>query len=139
MRRNYCVNSSMIQQPCKRCSNINNHPSGMFGPVRVAWYNSFYKSALSRGYSWDLTIEDIATMYEVQNGKCALTGWDIGWSEVNWNHTASIDRIDSSENYTVVNVQLVHKVANMAKSSLSQEEFVELCCAVAEMSDREKW
>jgi len=136
LRRNYCVHSSINKQPCKKCSNINNHPSGMVGPVRVAWFNSFYKSAISRGYVWDITIEDIATLYELQNGKCALTGWSIEWSIQKWDHTASIDRIDNSIGYTLDNIQLVHKTVNMARGTLSVDEFVEMCKAI---SDKTKW
>jgi hypothetical protein len=130
LRRNYCVHASLLQQPCKRCSNINNHPSGMVGAVRVSWYNSFYKSAISRGYCWEITIEDIATLYEIQKGKCALTGWNIGWTSVNWDHSASIDRIDNLKGYTLDNIQLVHKSVNMARGTLSVSEFIDMCNAV---------
>lgn len=130
------MHASMLRQPCKRCSNISNHPSGMVGPVRVAWFNSFMKSALSRGLSWDLSIEDVASLYESQDRKCALTGWPVEWAEAGWGHTASLDRIDNDQGYAVGNVQIVHKSANMARGSLSVEDFVALCKAVA---DRVKW
>jgi hypothetical protein len=108
----------------------------MFGPVRVAWYNSFRKSAIARNLEWHLSIEDIATMYERQAGKCAMTGWDIGWSETGWDHTASLDRIDNSRGYDLGNIQIVHKTVNMARGSLSIVEFQKMCLAVA---DRVKW
>jgi hypothetical protein len=136
LRRNYCVHASLSKQPCKRCSNTNNHPGGMAGPVRVAWYNSFMKSAITRGYSWEITIEDIATLHELQGGRCALTGWPIGWSTQKWDHTASIDRIDNSVGYTLENIQLVHKSVNMARGTMSVAEFIEMCIAI---SDKVKW
>ena len=102
----------------------------MVGAVRVSWYNSFYKSAISRGYCWEITIEDIATLYEIQKGKCALTGWNIGWTSVNWNHSASIDRIDNLKGYTLDNIQLVHKSVNMARGTLSVSEFIDMCNAI---------
>jgi hypothetical protein len=136
LRRNYAVHSSLSRQPCKKCSNKNNHPSGMFGPVRVSWYESFRKSALSRGLSWDLTIEDVATLHEQQKGRCALTGMEIGWIESGWDHTASIDRIDNGFGYEMFNVQLVHKEVNMMRGSLDVDRFKELCVMVA---NREKW
>lgn len=131
LRRNYCVNSSLQKQPCKKCSNISNNPSGMVGKVRVAWYNSFYKSALSRGYTWEITINNVDKLYKQQNGKCKLTGWDIEWSDHGWNHTASIDRIDSSLGYTLQNIQLVHKQVNMAKGTLAMDEFISMCKSVS--------
>lgn len=104
----------------------------MVGPVRVAWFNSFYKSAISRGYDWDLTIEQVAALYERQGGRCALTGWQIQWSAQGWDHTASLDRIRNDSGYTLDNVQLVHKAVNMSRGSLSVDDFIEMCCAVAD-------
>lgn len=131
LRRNYCIHAHLLEQPCKRCSNITNHPSGMINSVRVSWYNAFYKSAISRGYSWEITIEEVAALYELQKGKCAMTGWDIGWVQSGWNHSASIDRIDNLKGYTLDNIQLVHKSVNMARGTLSVVEFIDMCNAVA--------
>lgn len=136
LRRNYCINAHNIKQPCKTCSNINNHPSGMVGSVRLAWYNSFYKSALTRGYIWELTPEFIDAMYDEQDGQCAYSGLPIGWSSAKWNHTASIDRIDNDKGYTEDNVQLVHKDVNMMRGSLDDQRFKELCALIA---DKVKW
>jgi hypothetical protein len=136
LRRNYCVNSAILKQICKRCSNINNHPSGMVGPVRVSWFNSFHKSAISRGYYWEITIEDIVSLYEIQKGKCSLTGWDIFWVESGWEHTASIDRINNKEGYTLENIQLVHKIVNMSRGTLSVSEFIDMCNSVAENNSK---
>lgn len=104
----------------------------MFGNVRIAWYKSFENSALHRGLDWQLNIEDIDCLYEEQNGRCALSGWKIGWSEVGWNHTASLDRIDNNIGYTVDNIQLVHKIINMSRGSLSVEDFITMCESVAD-------
>jgi hypothetical protein len=135
LRRNYAIHSHINEQPCKRCSNINNHPSGMHGPVRVAWFNSFRRSALSRGLEWELSVDDVASLYELQNGRCALSGQSIGWSEHGWNHTASVDRIDSSQGYTLFNVQLLHKDVNMMKQAFDQDYFVEVCRSIARNSE----
>lgn len=108
----------------------------MHGPVRIAWFRSFAKSAETRGYDWQLEVDDVAALYEVQGGRCALTGWPIAWSEVGWEHTASIDRIDNDQGYSLGNVQLVHKSVNMARGAMAVGEFVEMCQAVA---DRVKW
>jgi len=80
LRRNYCIGAHNIEQPCKRCSNVNNHPSGVVGVVRLAWFESFRKSAITRGYIWDLTPEFVDTLHEQQNGLCALSGLPISWS-----------------------------------------------------------
>ena len=46
-------------------------------------------------------------------------------------NTASLDRIDSSKGYVEGNVQWVHKMINMSKQQYSQEEFIDMCKAVA--------
>ena len=136
LRRNYCIGAHNIEQPCKRCSNKNNHPSGMVGAVRVAWFQAFNKSAITRGYEWNITPEFIDTIYTEQQGRCALSGIHIGWSKTGWDHSASIDRIDNDLGYIESNVQLVYKRVNMMRGSLSVEEFIELCNCV---SDKTKW
>lgn len=137
LRRNYCVNASLTKQPCIRCSNVSNHPSGMVGSVRVSWFNSFMKSALLRGYAWHLTPQFVDAMHQEQDGACVYSGLPIGWSSVGWGHTASIDRIDNAAHYTEDNVQLVHKKVNMMRGTLGDEEFKELCCLIAE--NQSKW
>jgi hypothetical protein len=136
LRRNYCIGAHNIFQPCIRCSNISNHPSGMVGSVRVSWYTAFQKSALTRGYSWDLTPEFVDAMYQEQDGQCVYSGLPIGWEVSGWNHTASIDRIDNNFGYYEENVQLVHKEVNMMRGTLTDERFKELCSLVA---DKVKW
>lgn len=102
----------------------------------LTWYEMKRKGGISRGFLWDLTPEYILELYESQNAKCALTGWDIGWSESGVSTTVSIDRIDSSEGYLKENVQLLHKDVNMAKQQYSQNYFIHMCEAVA---DKVKW
>lgn len=136
LRRNYCIGAHNVKQLCKKCSVVDSHPAGMVGSVRVAWYNSFYKSAISRGYCWELDIEFIDSLYEIQRGRCAISGMFIGWSPHRWEHTASIDRIDNDKGYTKDNVQLVHKEVNMLRGSLSVERLIELSAMITEHNNK---
>lgn len=136
LRRNYCVHSSILNQPCKSCSNKNNNPSGMIGYVRLSWFNSFKASAETRGYSWNITPEFLDSLYIIQEGQCCYSGLPIGWSESGWNHTASIDRIDNNIGYEENNIQLVHKDVNMMRGSLCDDRFKELCFLI---TDKVKW
>jgi hypothetical protein len=52
------------------------------------------------------------------------------------NSSASLDRIDSSIGYIDGNVQWLAGKVNMMKQSYTQEEFIEMCVAVA---DKTKW
>ena len=117
---------------CKSCSNSDNNFAGKVGPMSITWFNTKMRGGTGRGYQWDLTPEYVISMYEEQEGLCALTGWPIGWAEKGLTATVSIDRIDSQEGYIQGNVQLLHKDVNMAKQQYSQEYFVSMCKAVAE-------
>lgn len=45
--------------------------------------------------------------------------------------TASLDRIDSSKDYTIGNVQWIHKSINLMKNVIPQDIFVEWCVKIA--------
>jgi hypothetical protein len=121
---------------CKSCSNHDNNFKGKYNLIPYTWFSMKKKGGISRGYFWDITIEDIWSMYEQQGGVCELSGLPIGWAEKGLTATASIDRIDSSEGYILENVQLVHKDINFMKQQFDQQYFIGLCKQVA---DKVKW
>ena len=83
------------------------------------------------------TSDDLMDLWGRQGGKCALTGWEmtarLGDGVVATN--ASIDRIDSSVGYDLSNIQIVCRVANMAKSNLTMAEFIKMCRSIVENYD----
>lgn len=122
---------------CKKCSGFNNNFAGKYNKIAITWFEVKKRGGISRGYDWNISIEDVWNLYEKQNGKCALSGIDIGWDEKGLKATASIDRIDNNKGYLTDNVQLVHKKINMMKGKLTVEEFKQFCKLVAQNS--EKW
>jgi len=92
-------------------------------------YISYLRSKAIKRKNTCISLDDLVKIYENQNGKCALTGWDMTMILGNGNvHTnASIDRIDSSKGYVIDNIQFVCRIVNTAKSDLSQEDFINLC------------
>jgi hypothetical protein len=74
-------------------------------------------------------------LFEKQGKKCALTNLPL---VINYHrklgpeHTASLDRIDSSKGYIPGNIQWVHKDINMMKKTYSQDYFINMCKLVAE-------
>lgn len=80
-----------------------------------------------------ISLDSLEVLWQKQNGKCALTGWDLtmelGKGNVNTN--CSLDRIDSSQGYFDGNVQLVCRIANVAKNSFTSDEFIKMCKSVA--------
>lgn len=133
LRKNYAEASLRENKLCKPCSNkkTENCRRGIYRGVNITWLKKFQNNANLRGLIWDITIDDVADAYEQQLGFCVLTGWPVGWAEVGQIHTASIDRIDSDFGYVVDNIQIVHKMVNMMKQQYTQQEFINVCLAVA--------
>lgn len=84
---------------------------------------------------FSIKIEDVWDTYIKQNKKCALTGINIDFGNMNIRYedrkcTASLDRIDSSRGYSIDNIQLVHKSMNFIKSNFNEKSFYHMCKAV---------
>ena len=80
-----------------------------------------------------ITLPQLISIYNQQDGRCALTGLLLT-HEANKETNASIDRINSNYGYTVENVQLVCARVNFMKGNLSDCHFVMWCKKVAENS-----
>lgn len=91
------------------------------------------RGAVERGLVFEITLEDVYNVFEQQDRKCALSGLLLEWGK-----DASIDRIDSSQGYLVTNIQIVHKVLNIMKRDLPNEEFIEWCQKVQRYRDTTK-
>lgn len=103
--------------------------------ISLTHFNKIVAGAKNRNIHFDLTIEDITELLVQQNFKCALSGVEIyaGYN-LDKTQTASLDRIDSSKGYILENVQWLHKNVNMAKMALPQDDFIQMCVAVASVS-----
>lgn len=107
-----------------------------YGKVAKNTFNKIRRGAMSRGYGFDLTIEQMSDLFVAQDEKCALSGVALEFgSGPRPITTASLDRIDSSQGYVVGNVQWVHKHVNMMKQDHSDADFVEWCRKVARHHD----
>jgi hypothetical protein len=126
-RKDHAKQSALNDWRCKACSakdkSLNsNQPVGS----QQRLFNKFKRSAKSRSINWNLSIEQ---MFSIFNGKCALTGWDISTDYLS--ETASLDRIDSKKGYSIDNVQWVHSMVNMCKNKYDQQKFLDMCKAIA--------
>lgn len=103
------------------------------------YWRGIQQAGVAKGLGFDLTLEFLWDLFEKQKGTCALSGLPLilecSLGDLNKNgyqrKTASLDRIDSSRGYLQENVQWVHKDINQMKSNRTDEEFIELCKAVA--------
>lgn len=84
-----------------------------------------------------ISLDALELLWATQNGQCALTGWPMTMELANGvvPTNCSLDRVDSTQGYIVGNVQLVCRAANVAKSNLTQGDFVQLCKAVLEKAN----
>lgn len=79
----------------------------------------------------NLTLEHLIEVWNKQKGLCAYTGVQLtlpsykNYRSVNYNHKASLDRIDSSKAYIIGNVQFVSYTMNNLKSNMTDEDLQE--------------
>ena len=85
-------------------------------------YHKWERSAKSRNYEFNVSLEYLSDLYLSQNKKCAITG-----DYLNSLDEASLDRIDSSLGYVEGNVQWVTIQANLSKHVMTMEELYEFC------------
>ncbi len=79
-----------------------------------------------------MTIQEAWALFLKQNKKCAYSGIPLQFPSQEKNHdgTASIDRIDSNGDYTIDNVQWVHKDINFMKQVFSEKQFLDYCVSI---------
>lgn len=83
----------------------------------------------------DISFENIKEMYNKQNGLCALTGLPMTFmsysneknNDISEFFNISIDRINSLDNFTINNVQLIGSMIKRMKGGMSNEKFIEYC------------
>lgn len=104
--------------------------------IPVWLWNSVIHSAKRRNITLNITKKECFELLNRQRFKCALSGLELYVSK-NWSEhkktktTASIDRIDSSKDYTLDNIQWVHKHVNNIKQDYNQEYFIMLCTTIS--------
>lgn len=106
------------------------------GAISKTHFARIQRTAERRGIVFNITIDEIAKLYETQDRKCAYTALPITFGRLQHHHetTASLDRIDSSVGYIISNVQWVHKDINTMKSIFSHEYFIHMCQLVSAKS-----
>lgn len=83
-------------------------------------YNQYRNGARSRGYCFDLTIEEFTALW---NKSCSYCNKDISG--------IGIDRKDNSVGYTVDNTIACCITCNFMKGKLTHDEFINKCKQIA--------
>lgn len=89
------------------------------------------RNSKKRQNEFQIDAKDVWLKYLEQNKKCYFTGLDI-----NFNDSASVDRIDNDIGYTKTNIRLVHKDINYMRRILTDEKFVFYCQLIAKKFDK---
>src|SRR5690606_32420688 len=76
-----------------------------------------------------LSLDDLRELLRRQNYRCALTGERLTPANFALDH---IVPLANGGDFTAANSQLVLKVVNRAKNTMSEREFVEMCRKVAQ-------
>lgn len=87
---------------------------------REYWYD-LIRNAGRRHITFNINQKDAWKIYMKQKRKCALSGEDIVMGE-----NASLDRIDSSKDYTVDNIHWVTAEHNVSKMDFTLDRYVEM-------------
>lgn len=120
----------------------NNHAWKGYKDIPLQFWNRIKRDARKRGLDFGVSIEEAWELFLKQEKRCALTGDILTFATFTQchknkkSHTASLDRIDSSKDYTISNIQWVHKHVNMIKSTLTNEQFIQLCEKVVQNKER---
>ncbi len=93
---------------------------------------SRYSAREVRNLKFTIDIDYVMNLLIKQDGKCALTGWDLEFTRGgDWDgknpRGATMDRIDNSKGYVKGNIQIVCGMPNTVRGSLSMEDFKNLC------------
>lgn len=99
------------------------------------FFSQYRRNAAKRNHAFKLTIDDLQTLWDSQEGKCAYTGQSLHFkrnrAKIRGRHDAnsaiaSLDRIDSSKPYEIGNVQFIAAPINIMKNTYSESEFLRL-------------
>lgn len=98
--------------------------------IPYGWFSRYFERA-NKKRTGNITIQQVHELWETQGRKCALSGTPIGFYDCGNNHSCSIDRIDSSKEYILNNIQLVHKDVNIMKNKFENQYFIDMCKKIA--------
>ena len=104
--------------------------------IRGRLYNIFdaARSRTKKGsLIFEITLEDVLEIYEIQKGSCALTNIEFSLDRLGRKSknpfAPSLDRIDSDKGYTKENIRLVCVIVNLALNNFGDDAFDKMCRA----------
>lgn len=98
------------------------------GEMSAVRWHIMKNKAKARGLEFKITPEYVWNIFELQKGKCALSGVELDFGTHKEDYgIASLDRIDSDKGYIKGNIQWVHRDVNFMKQSMSDNDLIDWC------------
>lgn len=103
-------------------------------------YRKYLSSIIKRYSDTDITLSYLKLLWDKQGGRCAISNLEMTIPPntnrpvkhiIHRPFIASIDRIDSSKQYTKDNIQWVCLIANYAKNEFNESDVILFCKSVA--------
>ncbi len=97
-----------------------------------------YEAVNRRNLNFDITTDCIVRMFLDQQGKCAITGWEMelerggGFKNKINPRVATIDRLYNNLGYVEDNIQLTCAFPNFFKGRMNHNEFLDFCKLVVD-------
>ncbi len=140
---NYKTTERNPINPCKECKG--SRKQDQFTRSPEAFMRRMFSSLRSnrtvreekRMIDWELTLDQLIEMYHTQDGRCAMTGILMTHqraADQKNPYNISIDRLEITGPYSIENIQLVCKIVNLTRQSLSVSDYVNLCCNIADFN-----
>lgn len=98
--------------------------------ISGSYFIAIKHGAKRRNIKFDISKEELWKIFLNQKKKCALSELPLCFPPNRKSYhlgNASLDRIDSSKDYIVDNIQWVHKDLQTMKMALNQKEFINYC------------
>lgn len=145
-KRQYKPNKSTCSPSCAATVRNQKIPTGKnspywkgYGDIPGRFWSRVQEAAASRKIEVRITLKQAWELFQIQKGRCALTGTPLRFSSRPLSATtASLDRIDSSRPYCLDNVWWIHKQLNVMKQDFTLSYFLDMCEAVAKNEKSKK-
>jgi hypothetical protein len=132
---NYCSLSCSSKISVKKLldsgEHLNNLKIGYDKSDKYTGLREHLRRAKYRTRNFNITLDDLLTQWNKQDGICPYTGVKLIHPIRIKNETliymASLDRIDSNIGYMKGNIQFISASANMAKNNMTHEQMIEFC------------
>ena len=125
-----------IRSICRTCHQVQRNVNFSKTPKKylkaLSTSSKSSRTTGSKSFAWEIEHEYIYRLWEIQNGRCAMTGHPMTWHRGNGGsyYNASIDRKDPDQGYVVGNIQLVCNAINFMKGTLTDAELIWWCRSI---------